>query len=195
MNFQDLVRSRRSVRKFKKESVPDTKLITILDAARWAPSYRNSQPWHFLVLYSKEDLSFVSELYVESYIKLAENLNEDERKSIIGMEKMLRDEISSVSFLIILLADKSKSLSWVIDLSLAAENMMLMAHDLGLGSSFIDLKFSRISKYFRKKDLRESFNIPEEIEIFAMIPFGVPEGETKIPHRRSLSEIVHYGRW
>ncbi len=195
MDLQDLVRTRRSERKFRKGKVPDTKLMAILDSARWAPSYRNSQPWHFLVLFSKEDLEFLSEIYTESYLKLAENIDNEEKKQIISMEKMLREEINFANFLVILLADKSKSPSWPVDLSLAAENMMLMAHYLGLGSSFIDLTFSRISKFFRKDEVRERFNIPEGIEIFAMIPFGIPDGETKVPGRKSLSDIVHYGRW
>ena len=129
MNFQEFVRTRRSVRRFRKGKIPETKLLSILDSARWAPSYRNSQPWNLLVL------------------------------------------------------------------SMASENMMLMAHELGLGSSFIDVTYSRISRYFEKDKIYERYGIPDGMEIFSIIVFGIPDEIPRVPHRKSLSEIVHYGGW
>lgn len=196
MIFQDLVRTRRSVRKFRKETISETKVLAILDSARWAPSYRNSQPWNLLVVYSRDDLSFLSELYLDSYLKLAKNTDEKREAGIISsMSDILKNELANASFAVVMIADPSRSPSWPIDLSMASQNMMLMAHDLGIGSSFIDVTYSRISKYFDKKMARERFNIPESMEIFSIIVFGMPDEMPKIPQRRSLSEIVHYGRW
>lgn len=196
MNFQELLRTRRSIRRFKKGSIPDTKILAILDAARWAPSYRNSQPWNLLVINSIKDLEFLSELYVEAYMHLAESLEDFREANIIrNMRETLCAEVSEASFAVIMLADASRSPSWAIDLSMASQNMMLMAHFLGIGSSFIDLSYSRISRYFNKLKVRERFGIPQEQEIFSMIVFGIPENIPETPSRRSLSEIVHYGRW
>jgi len=78
---------------------------------------------------------------------------------------------------------------------MASQNMMLMAHNLGIGSSFIDLTYSRMSSYFNKELMRERFNIPEGLVIFSMIVFGIPEEIPRSPQRKSLSEIIHYGRW
>ncbi|MBD6955946.1 MAG: nitroreductase family protein, partial [Thermoplasmatales archaeon] len=68
MNFQELVRTRRSVRRFRKGTIPETKVLSILDSARWAPSYRNSQPWNLLVVYGSDDLNFLSEIYLNAYL-------------------------------------------------------------------------------------------------------------------------------
>lgn len=196
MIFQDLVRTRRSVRKFRKGTIPETKVLAILDSARWAPSYRNSQPWNLLVVYSRDDLSFLSELYLDSYLKVAKNTDDKREAELISaMSDILKNELASASFAVVMIADPSRSRSWPIDLSMASQNMMLMAHDLGIGSSFIDLTYSRVSNYFDKKMARDRFNIPESMEIFSIIVFGMPDEIPKIPQRRSLSEIVHYGRW
>ncbi|MFP3318346.1 MAG: nitroreductase family protein [Thermoplasmata archaeon] len=195
MNFQEIVRTRRSIRRFKRSEIPDTKIMAILDSARWAPSYRNSQPWHLLVVNSPEDLEFISKLYLESYLKLADNLKNNEASAIRAIADMLKKEVSEASFTVIMIADPSRSISWPIDLSMASQNMMLMAHNLGIGSSFIDLTYSRMSSYFNKELMRERFNIPEGLVIFSMIVFGIPEEIPRPPQRKSLSEIIHYGRW
>ncbi|MFP3255967.1 MAG: nitroreductase family protein [Thermoplasmata archaeon] len=195
MNFQEIVRTRRSIRRFKRSEIPDTKIMAILDSARWAPSYRNSQPWHLLVVHSPEDLEFISKLYLESYLKLADNLKDNEASAIRAMADMLKKEVSDASFTVIMIADPNRSISWPIDLSMASQNMMLMAHNLGIGSSFIDLTYSRMSSYFNKELMRERFNIPEGLVIFSMIVFGIPEEIPRPPQRKSLSEIIHYGRW
>jgi nitroreductase len=195
MNFQELVRTRRSVRRFRKGTIPETKVLSILDSARWIPSYRNSQSWNLLVVYGRDDLNFLSEIYLNAYLRLAENLIDAEKNIIMGMKETLRREFLDASFAVIMVADKSLSPSWPIDLSMASENMMLMAHELGIGSSFIDVTYSRISRYFEKDKIYKRYGIPDGMEIFSILVFGIPDEIPRVPHRKSLSEIVHYGGW
>jgi len=155
----------------------------------------NSQPWYLPMVHSPEGLEFISKLYLESYLKLADNLKDNEASAIRAIADMLKKEVSDASFTVIMIADPSRSISWPIDLSMASQDMMLMTHNLGIESSFIDLTYSRMSSYFNKELMRERFNIREDLIIFSMILFGIPEKIPRPPQRKSLIEIIHYGRW
>jgi len=77
----------------------------------------------------------------------------------------------------------------LMDVSMAAQNMMLMAYSLGIGSCPV--------ASFNKMALKELLNIPEEVEPVLLISLGYPEFWPKPPRRRPLREVVHveeYGR-
>ena len=62
MEVFDCIRTRRTVRTFKPEPVPDEVVHRMLQAARWAPSSSNSQPWHFIVVKSRETLAALGDI-------------------------------------------------------------------------------------------------------------------------------------
>lgn len=77
----------------------------------------------------------------------------------------------------------------IMDISMAAQNMMLMAYSLGIGSCPV--------ASFNKTALKELLNIPEEVGPVLLISLGYPEFWPKPPRRRPLEEVVHveeYGR-
>jgi nitroreductase len=74
------------------------------------------------------------------------------------------------------------------DMGIAAQNLMLAAHDQGLGSVFVGV--------FDEEQLKKLLGIPPGIRIVGLFPLGYPAGESKGgPPRKPLSEFVHYGTW
>lgn len=110
MNYEslmELIRGRRSVRRYKKESVPMEKLSLLVEAARWAPSAGNSQPWEFLLI---NDENIVNALKAVSPGWLRE-----------------------APALIVMCINKERKTDWsYIDLGAAMQNILLCASALGL---------------------------------------------------------------
>lgn len=110
MNVSNAVMQRRSIRAYTDEPVPKEKLDRILEAARLAPSARNTQPWHFVVVTDKEKRKILSK---GAYAKF----------------------LAQSPVVIVALGDKKASSDWyAVDVSLAVENMILTAQEEGLGT-------------------------------------------------------------
>jgi len=126
MDVFDAVLRRRSIRTYSDEPVPREKLDKILEAARVAPTARNSQPWHFIVV---TDLEKRQALSKGMYAKF----------------------LTQSPVVIVALGDKKASADWyAVDVSLAVENMILTAQAEGLGTccvgSFDELDVRQIVK-------------------------------------------------
>ena len=114
MNFLDLLKHRRSIRQYKEEAVSKEALEAIVEAGLLSPSGRNIRPWELIVVQKKETLEKMSECRV-------------------GSAKML----AGASVAIVVIADPEKTDVWTEDCSIVMSNMHNMAHDLGLGSCWI----------------------------------------------------------
>ena len=108
MEVLEAIRTRRSIRSFKSESIPDEYAIQILEAARWAPSSGNRQPWTFIYINDHEILRMVKNCSPGFYGHAAAAI-------VIGVKDRFRD------------------LS-LLDVGFASENICLAAHALGIGS-------------------------------------------------------------
>jgi nitroreductase len=104
---------RKSIRKFLNKEVPDEILIKILEAAKFAPSAMNSQPWRFIVIKNKDNLK-----------RLAELLPFD-------------DFLAEAPMGIAIVANPAESNLWCIDGSCAAENLMIAASYFDLGTCWL----------------------------------------------------------
>jgi nitroreductase len=169
MNFNEIARKRYSVRKFKTNKVEEEKLLTILDAARIAPTGANHQPFRLLVVKEPE-----------------------------GLEKIKTAvEIYNAPVAIIVLGDRDKA--WKrpfdgknivdIDASIVTDHMMLQATDLGIGSLWIC--------YFKPDILKKTFNIPENLEPVNILALGYAACQAESPDRHNsvrkpMSELVSY---
>jgi nitroreductase len=110
LNFTDVIKKRRSVRKYKDTPVSKDKILKILEAARIAPSAGHRQPWHFIVVEEKETIK-----------KLAKQA-----------------WAATAPVMIVGLADLVASPNWCInDLGIAFEHIVLAATDLGLGTCWM----------------------------------------------------------
>ena len=110
MKFKEVIKKRRSIRKYKDTPVPKEQILEILEAARIAPSASHRQPWHFIVVEDKETIK-----------KLAKS-----------------DWAATAPVMIVGLADQAASPVWCInDLGVAFEHIVLAATDLGLGTCWM----------------------------------------------------------
>ncbi len=117
MNPEDLLelmKERRSVRKFKPEPPTDEEINTILEAARWTQSASNRQPWRFIVIKNKETI---------------EKLQSAAR---------FGGFVSQAPLVIAIIGDKKRSPNWYVhDTSMVAHQMCLMAWSMGIGTCWI----------------------------------------------------------
>ena len=161
---------RRSIRKFKNQAVESEKIEKMLRAAMQAPSAANQQPWEFIVVKDKENLARVAE--VSPYAKPAAG--------------------SAVTF--VLLADENKMkvpTGWEQDMSAAAQNILLEAVSLGLGSVW----FGVATSDFVSDNVRNLFELPSNIRPFALISVGYPDEQENKFVDRYQAECVHEEKW
>jgi nitroreductase len=146
---------------------------TILKAGMSAPSCVNSRDWAFVVVTDKEKLAKMA----DANGKPAEPLR-------------------GAAFAILVCGDLERSFKpaidyWIIDSSIAAENMILAAHDMGIGSVWLGTypQMDRVEKQ------RELFNLPDTIVPHSIIAFGYPS--QPVCEERDLfeSDRVHYEKW
>jgi len=186
------IKSRRSVRSYLDQEVPKKLIEKILEAARFAPSALNKQPWEFVVVTDRELIKKISssirDLIKKVFLMLpilklfVKKLKDD--KSIAAIRKTATSTQDTVFYnapVVIFIVSKHSS-QWVkTDCSLAAQNMMLAAHSLGLGSCFVGrgLYLSKDKKLSMKIGLKKGY------KIYAALTFGYPKEFSKnIPARK-----------
>jgi nitroreductase len=161
----DKILNRRSIRRYKKEPVPDEVKAKILEAGRQAPSAANRQPWHFVVCDDQTMKEKLSKGKWCGFIK-------DSSFTIVGVSLPF-DEISR---------------KWgVVDVTIALQNMVLAAEVQGVGSCWIG--------DFEEDDVKKVLGIPSEANIVALLPFGLPDEKPSSRTKKPLMEIVHSNRW
>ena len=139
MNVLDVIKTRRSIRKFLNKDVEKVKLEQILLAGQYAPSGGNNQTNHFIVIMNKEVLSKLTLLVQDEFSKMefVEGMYKSLKSSIIQSKKGGYCFHYNAPILIVV-ANKKNYGNAMADASCALENMMLMARELELGSCWIN---------------------------------------------------------
>lgn len=162
-----LIRSRRSVRRYLPDRVPDEVLQQILEAGRWAPSANNQQPWAFVVVQDEQVRRQVAQ---HATYYLARHARVDEAPVLIVMCSQVRSRTPRTT---------ARG-----DVSMAGMQMMLQAKALGVGTCWVDgLERDEISKILR---------IPDYLQIVGLMTVGFPAETPPETPRKPLFEIVHY---
>lgn len=169
MSFLDLAKKRISVRGYAPTPVPEDKLATVLEAGRMAPSAKNSQPYHFIVVKSSEARKALGEAYP-------------------------KDWFIHAPVIIAVCVEPSKSWQRVdgkryadVDGAIAMDHMTLCAADLGLGTCWIGA--------FDATKVRKALGIPDGIDPVAMTPLGKPAAAAGAKKRKELKDILHLDKW
>jgi nitroreductase len=193
MDFMEIEKKRRTVRKFLQKPVEEEKLNCILEAGRWAPTAVNGQPQRILVLNTKENLDKVRQFctfgYDKKYVDLAKECDDKEHGKInlyYGAPLVLLVCYDSTACWTHPQSGKS---SGATDATIVATHMMLEAASLDLGSAWIS--------YFDEDKARELLNIPDSWQSVCMLYIGYPDENpkpnTKLGgHRKPLSETCFY---
>ncbi len=169
MDLLEVIKGRRAVRSFIDKEIPKEDLDKILEAGIWAPSGSNIQPWEFILVDNPT--------IIEKIKLVSPGLFGDPKALIIICINKVRYEK----------AGKMGRTLALMDACMAAQNMMLMAYSLGIGSCPV-VSTSMLA-------VREILNIPEYIEPVLMISLGYPESWPKPPKRRPLEEVVHLNEY
>ena len=190
MDVMQVIKERRSIRKIRPESFDEEILRTILEAARWAPSWANTQCWRLVLVRDSETKS-----------KLAETL----RGVNPGKRNPSADAIREAPVVIAACAEKGvsgfyksddkqsqpstdKGDWWfMFDLALALQNLTLAAHSLGLGTVHVGL--------FDSAEVARILNIPDHIAIVELMPLGWPAEQPSPRPRKEMSEFVFYEKY
>ncbi len=172
----EIIKTRRSIRNYKEDPVPDEEIKFLIDCARYAPSGMNMQPWSFLVIKNKEVIQKLSENGKKAMIPLAEQMVDDPRKAP-GFISFLKTKGTSLFYnapLLVIILGNKKSLTADWDCAMAAQNMMLAAHSIGIGSCWIGFAMPALMD---EKILKE-LGAPSGYKAVAPLIFGYPRGET-----------------
>lgn len=178
--------TRRSVRKYQDKAVPRALLDQVLNAGLWAPSASNRQSWHFTVITDKHTIDAWNDAGKAWMAQCGE-----ERHAKIG-----RDPERHVFFHApcLLLVSYRMEPEWhsnwgEVDTALAAENIMLAAHALGLGSCYVGW-FTPWLKSGAADELLSKAGVPKGLHPFHFITLGYPEERGAAPRR--LENTVTY---
>lgn len=169
MNIIEGIFTRRSIRRYTKQKVASNQVDTLIKAGMYAPSASNQQPWHFIVIDNKQILEKIAE--VHPYAKM----------------------LKQAQLAILVCGDTNLELSkdyWVVDCSAATQNMLLAAHELGLGAVWLGIH----PREERKTEIRNIFKLPENIQPMSLISIGYPDEEKEMPERFK-PERIHYNAW
>jgi len=179
MEVIEAIKTRRSVRKYKPAPVKKEDLETILEAARWAPSWSNTQCWRFVVTQDSEMKAKLAAT-LTSWNPATAAIREAPTVIVLcaelGKSGMYKGE-----------ATTAKGDWYMFDAALAMQNLVLAAHSLGLGTVHVGA--------FDDKKAAEILGVPEGFVVVEMTPLGYPEGESKTPPRKELSDLVFHDKW
>jgi len=170
MEVLEAIKGRRSIRAFKSQNVSAEIIEKLIDAARWAPSAGNIQPWEFIIVRKSEIKkrlaeAALSETFIEEApVVIIVGANENRSFEGYGM--------------------RGKTLYCIQDTAAAIQNIHLAAYSLGLGTCWIGA--------FREEGTREILNIPHGVRPVAIVPVGYPAESPSPTSRKLISQIVHY---
>ncbi|MFH1126173.1 MAG: nitroreductase family protein [Candidatus Altiarchaeota archaeon] len=176
MDVDECIKGRRSVRSYLDKPVEGGKIDAILDAGAMAPSAMNRQPCRFTVVEKKEKIRELSDKTKNNVGLLGVGLK------IVESLKVKEDVIFYNAPLLIVISIPKEQDGWSkLDCALAAENMMLKAFSMGLGSCYIGFARSLNNDKEALKDLE----VPKDYEIMAPLIFGYPKDWPKPKEKKA----------
>ncbi len=176
-SFLELVQTRRSVRKFLERPVEREKILTCIEAARWAPSAEHVQPWRFIVVDEPE----LKQRLARSAFRGIYAPTRWAARAPVLIALLARPDI----FANRLGARVQGTNYYLLDLGIAGEHLVLQAHELGLGTCWIG--------WFSARGARKALGVPRRYRVVSLIALGYPaQGALKPKERKSIAEICRF---
>jgi nitroreductase len=170
MELMEAIKGRRSIRKFKKQDIPTEFINQLIEAASYAPSAGNIQPWEFIVVKNPQ--------IKEKLVKAAYNQAQVEQAPVI-IVVCADEKRSSLGY-----SKRGTTLYCLQDTAAATQNILLTAYSLGLGTCWIGA--------FDEDEAKKALKTPDGVRPVVMIPFGYPDVTPKQRNKRLLNEITHF---
>ena len=200
MDVSEAIKKRRSIRKFKPDPIPEEKIRLLLESARLAPSGTNTQPWRFVVIKDNDtkkklqeaahnqrhigrapviivccaDLKAFKE-FPERVDELIESgaLPERTREVFIPYLSKGMDTVTKDALMVAAAAN----------VAIAVEHIVLQAVEIGLGTCWV--------RWYEDDKVKEILDIPEHVEVMALLPIGVPDEDPSRRPRLELDQLVN----
>ncbi len=174
MDFYEVIKTRRSVRSYKKDDIPEDVLKRVLNAARIAPSGSNRQPWRFIVIKDEQRKKKIAELcHNQSFIAQAPVV-------IAGCGRNIHYNRG----------EWMGDYSVLVDVAIAFDHLTLAARAEGLGTCWIGS--------FDNDAIKNFLGIPADYNVVALTPLGYPASDNafhETKDRLALEELVFYEKW
>jgi nitroreductase len=169
MDALEAIHTRRSIRKYQDQPVPDELVQKLLAAAMSAPSACNQQPWQFVVITDRGLLAEIPK--INPYAAMAH----DAPAAILVCGDLALEKVADY---------------WVVDCAAAVQNLLLASHALGLGAVWTGV-YPRKS---RMEGFRRLLSLPHKVIPHALIVLGYP-AESVAPEDRYRQDRVHHNGW
>ena len=173
MDFYDVLKTRRSVRAYKPDSIPDEVFKRVMNAARIAPSGGNRQPSRYIAV--KDDA------HKQALIPLCNGQKFIAQAPVIIVACGKEIQTNRGGYM--------GELSVILDVGIAVDHLTLAARAEGLGTCWIGS--------FKNNEIKSFLDIPSIYQVVALTPLGYPEGDpfVEITDRKSLDEIICVDKW
>jgi len=174
MDLMEAIKGRRSIRKYKPDSVPEEAMRMLIETVRWSPSWANTQCWEVIIVKDPNVKSALANTLTKTNPSLS-SMTEAPivlvlcgKKGVSGFKK---GEAATVKG------------DWLMfDTGIAMQTLCLTAYSLGLGTVVVGL--------FDHKKVEEILGVSPNAEVVAMTPLGYPAAEGIAPKRKEISEFV-----
>ncbi|MEX0804056.1 MAG: nitroreductase family protein [Candidatus Binatia bacterium] len=190
-NLLKIIQTRRSVRVYKKGQVTDQQLELILEAARWAPSGANTQPWEFVVTRDREKMKRIRQIYDTEW-------RQRKREDPINYKGLKKDYVGDVSVIVLVCGDARTKQVYLTtrqtadreklfqaSIANAVQQMMLAAASMNLGTVWVSVREEV------EPELRELFKVPASLRLLWVVPIGHARSWPPAKPRRKLSAFTH----
>lgn len=169
MNTIEAIKTRRSIRKFTNQNISDETVKTLLECAMFAPSARNTQPWHFVSIDKREILNKIPDFH--PFAEMCYNA----QLAILVCGDFQLEKLEGYLAL---------------NCGAATQTILLSAHELGLGSVWLGV----YTRKERMEPISKMFSLPENIIPIALIAIGYP---SEIPNQpeRYMESRIHKNIW
>ena len=179
MKFNEILKSRRSIRNFQDKQVSVQIIKEIIDESILAPSAGNEQPWKFIIVTNKDMMSRISSEGKKNILNRIAANPEDYAKKY---ESMLQKESFNVFYnapVVVFILGKADLKNLYVDCALAASYFMMSATNRGLGSCWVNF-----ATEIKDPELIHELEIPEDHKIVAPIVLGYPVTIPPVPKRK-----------
>jgi nitroreductase len=170
----ELLRKRRSIRKFTSEKIDSARIDILTEAALRAPSSRGINPWEFILV--------------------------DDPKTILSLSKAKQhgsEFLKNAPLVIVVCADSTKSDVWIEDCTIAAIIIQLTAHSLGLGSCWAQIRHrSHDTEKSAETYVQELLGLPEHFKVESILGIGHPDEKKNPVSADKLNyEKIKFNNW
>ena len=189
--LMSVIQKRRSVRVYKTGKVSDEQLNMVLEAARWAPSGANTQPWEFVVTRDRKKMKLIRAIYDNEW-------RQRKREDPVNYKGLKKDYVGDVSVIVLACGDPRTKAVYLTtrqqgdreklfqaSVANAVQQMMLAAASMNLGTVWVSVREEV------EPELRKLFQVPEPLRLLWVVPIGHARSWPKAKPRRNVVDFVH----